>query len=219
MNHDFYNGIIVGVIQTLTGHPFDTLKVLQQNNITINYKSLRLAKLYRGMFYPMCGSGIFNSLQFGFYKYFNDTYNNNIIAGVGSGLISGLILNPIEVLKIKGQLTTTHSVSLTRGLHITCIRESLSTSIYFAAYYKAMGYFDKQNSYNSFISGGTAGVLSWFFIYPLDVVKTRYQSYKTNSIMNAINMGNLWNGLTFCLCRAFIVNGSGFMVYNSLVSG
>jgi solute carrier family 25 (mitochondrial carnitine/acylcarnitine transporter), member 20/29 len=218
MGNDFYNGIIVGAVQTFVGHPFDTLKVLKQSNIKINYKILNINKLYRGLLYPLYGAGVANSIQFGSYQYINDRINNPVISGLGSGFITGFILNPIEVLKIKKQLTNTHNVKLSRGLHITCFRESLSTSIYFATYYKGLDYFDTPSSFNSFISGGAAGVFSWLAIYPVDVVKTRYQSYKTNSIMTAINMGNLWNGLTFCLLRAFIVNGSGFMVYNSLVS-
>ena len=42
MKNDFYNGMIVGVVQTLTGHPFDTLKVLQQTNVNIIYKNLSI---------------------------------------------------------------------------------------------------------------------------------------------------------------------------------
>ena len=218
MKNDFYNGIIVGVVQTLTGHPFDTLKVLQQTNVNIIYKNLSIRGLYRGMSYPMYGSGIFNSMQFGIYQYFNKIINNSILAGLGAGFISGLMLSPIEVLKIKGQVTGKHNVNLFRGMHLTSLRESLSTAVYFSTYYKCMSYSKNKSSFDSFMGGGMAGVLSWFFIYPIDVVKTRIQSYECNSVRSALRMGGLWKGLTFCLTRGFIVNGSGFMAYNYLVS-
>lgn len=217
MTNDFYNGIIVGFVQTLTGHPFDTLKVFKQTNSIINYKSISLSRLYRGMLYPMCGAGIFNSIQFGTYQYFNNSINNSVLAGLTSGFISGVILNPIEVLKINGQLTNKHNVNLFRGMHLTCARESLSTAIYFTTYYKCLSYSENKSSFDSFMSGGIAGVLSWFFLYPIDVVKTRIQSYECDNIKSALKMGNLSKGLTFCLIRGFIVNGSGFMAYNSLI--
>ena len=164
MTNDFYNGIIVGFVQTLTGHPFDTLKVLKQTKSGINYRSLSLPGLYRGMLYPMCGSGIFNSIQFGSYQYFNKSMNNSVFAGLTSGFISGLILNPIEVLKINRQLSNNGHVNLFRGMHLTCARESLSTAIYFTTYYKCLSYSGNKGSFDSFMSGGIAGVLSWFFL-------------------------------------------------------
>ena len=218
MKNDFLNGIIVGLVQTLTGHPFDTIKVLKQGKKNINYKTLNFPRLYRGITYPLCGYGIFNSMQFGTYQYFNNIIDNSILAGAGSGFISGLMLSPIDVLKIKNQVIGTHKVNLFRGMHLTCFRESLSTAIYFKSYYTCLSYSQKKNSFDSFISGGIAGVLSWFFVYPIDVVKTRIQSYEFNTISSAIKRGNLWRGLSFCLIRAFIVNGSGFTVYNYLIS-
>ena len=136
MKNDFFNGIIVGIVQTLTGHPFDTLKVLQQTNAKkINYRTLRIRNLYRGMLYPMVGSGIYNSVQFGSYQYMQKKTDNNIIAGLGSGFLAGIILCPIDVLKIKKQLNNNKKVNIFRSLHISCVRESLSTLIYFESYY------------------------------------------------------------------------------------
>ena len=214
MKNDFFNGIIVGGVQTLTGHPFDTMKVLKQNNFHSN--NINLNKLYRGITYPMLGSGLFNSIQFGTYQHFQKKLDNTIYSGFLSGMFAGILLGPIDVLKINKQINNKNNINIFRGLHITCLRESLSTSIYFTTYYNSLNYFDEKNSFNSFLCGGLAGGLSWFFTFPIDVVKTRVQSYKFNDITSAIKYGNLWNGLSFCLIRAFIVNGSGFLVYNWL---
>tara|TARA_B110000971_G_scaffold214631_1_gene246988 strand:+ start:1693 stop:2358 length:666 start_codon:yes stop_codon:yes gene_type:complete len=218
MVNDYLNGIIVGIAQTLIGHPLDTLKILRQTKNNINYNTLNIRGLYRGMIYPMCGSGIFNSIQFGTYQYLNDIYHNNMIAGLGAGLLSGMILCPIDVLKINKQIKNKSykKLHLYRGLYATCGREIPSTYIYFTTYYSSMNYLEKNNEMNAFLSGGIAGVLSWFFTFPIDVVKTRIQSYQFDTIGSAINHGNLWNGLTVCLVRAFIVNGTGFVVYNKL---
>ena len=37
-----------------------------------------------------------------------------------------------------------------------------------------------------------------------------------NNIIEAYKMKKLWKGLEFCLLRAFIVNGVGFMMFNYL---
>lgn len=217
MKNDFYNGVIVGAVQTLTGHPFDTLKVIQQTNPNnIKYTNKLNLKLFRGMLYPLLGSGIFNSIQFGTYQYLNNKIDNIFLPGLLSGFISGIILNPIDMLKINRQLNNNHKLNLLRGSHITCMRESLSTLIYFKSYYKCMEYSKKKTSFDSFLAGGTAGVLSWFFTYPIDIVKTRIQSYKCYGVSQALWMGGLSQGLSFCLARAFIVNGSGFTAYNLL---
>tara|TARA_B110000879_G_C10915660_1_gene410065 strand:+ start:36 stop:707 length:672 start_codon:yes stop_codon:yes gene_type:complete len=222
MKNDFLNGIIVGIVQTLTGHPLDTLKVLQQTNVKkVNYKTIGLRNVYRGMLYPMLGSGIFNSIQFGSYQYIKQHTHNNVIAGLSAGFLSGIILCPIDVLKINKQIKNTNKVNIFKALHVSCVRESFSTYIYFESYYRSMQYLGENNKnteINAFLSGGIAGVLSWFFIFPIDVVKTRLQSYQCDSIVSAIKYGSVWNGLTLCLIRGFIVNGSGFVAYNKLTN-
>jgi hypothetical protein len=61
-----------------------------------------------------------------------------------------------------------------------------------------------------------AGMLSWLLTYPIDVIKTRVQSNNHLSMIGAYKMGNIWSGLSFCLLRSFIVNGSGFAIYDYL---
>ena len=40
--NDYFVGSISGIAQTITGHPFDTLKVKRQNNIPLKYNFKRL---------------------------------------------------------------------------------------------------------------------------------------------------------------------------------
>ena len=99
---------------------------------------------------------------------------------------------------------------------MTMIRESFATGIYFYSYHNL-----KKNEYikgeiNIFFSGGIAGCLSWFFTYPVDVVKTRIQSGEYNSALKAIKNGNLFQGLSVCLLRSFIVNSIGFFIYEKI---
>ena len=60
-----------------------------------------------------------------------------------------------------------------------------------------------------------AGVLSWFFTYPIDVIKTRIQGTDINSI-EAFKKGGLFNGIKICLLRSFLVNSIGFFIYEKI---
>ena len=59
---EFFNGIIVGISQTIIGHPLDTIKTNIQCGKKINIFSPK--KLYRRIFYPTVSSAIINGLMF-----------------------------------------------------------------------------------------------------------------------------------------------------------
>ena len=89
--NDFYNGIIVGFTQTIVGQPFDTLKVIKQTS-KINYKRIKFLKLYRGVSFPLLGSGIYNSIQFGIHEnLFNKNYSH-FMSGFIGGVCSSIII-------------------------------------------------------------------------------------------------------------------------------
>ena len=72
------------------------------------------------------------------------------------------------------------------------------------------------NTNNILFSGGIAGICSWLFTYPMDVIKTRIQSGETNTIYQSYIKGNLFRGLSVCLLRSFIVNSIGFFIYEQI---
>ena len=112
-----------------------------------------------------------------------------------------------------------------RGLVITLCRNIPSFSIYFGSYFyfctllNATG----ENSVNvlkTFLAGGSAGVVCWVLVYPMDVVKTRLQLdgmgrtlYKgaghcARSIYAAEGAGGFFKGLTAQVMRSFPNNGA-----------
>jgi len=216
--NDFYNGIIVGCVQTIVGHPFDTLKVLKQTSKNkLTYDKLNLLRLYKGVTYPLIGSGIYNSLQFGVHeKMYNSGYSH-FNSGVVGGIVSSIVINPIDIYKINRQIIRKDKINPFRGFEATVLRESISNGLYFGSYYYVLDKLGGPSNFNSFISGGVSGIASWLFTYPLDVAKSRIMSYQTNTIIESLKMGNLWMGLEFCLLRAFVVNGCGFLVFNNLI--
>tara|TARA_B100001093_G_scaffold389533_1_gene375753 strand:- start:348 stop:989 length:642 start_codon:yes stop_codon:yes gene_type:complete len=206
--NEFYLGTLVGVVQTIIGHPLDTLKTNFQNRTKLDYQRNALKKLYSGVKYPLISSVITS----GFIFYSNDCFNKKLDNHFYSGFITGItctpLINFLEVFKVKAQIGLKNNISnFNLGITATLTRESLGTGIYFGSY----NYLKKNN--NAFISGSCAGLLSWSLTYPIDVIKTRLQSGDSKTWKQAINKGNLTSGMLVCLIRSFIVNGSSFTLY------
>ena len=213
---EYIKGGIIGISQTILGHPLDTLKIWKQNrqSITGNIKLMDrkgINTLFRGMSYPLLLSTGYNSFLFGFYTTLRKKELSSFEAGFISGSFLGIVLNPFEYYKIQRQIgnqCTLFQKPLC-GLQYTAMRESVACGLYFTTY----EYFTEKIKLGSFISGGISGCISWFVTYPLDTVKTRYQSNSNKNGIYYFMQGGLFKGLGFCLIRAFLVNGVSFTLY------
>ena len=115
--NEFISGAFAGVTQVLVGHPFDTLKVIIQNNS--NIKQFSIKNLYRGVKYPLPQSIICNSIVFSI----NDNLKYKFSNRLYSGFISGLCVTPIifylDIGKTKEQLRLPYkSIDLFRNFHV-----------------------------------------------------------------------------------------------------
>lgn len=205
---DFLCGALSGVSQTLIGHPFDTYKILVQNNS----KNIFSVNPFRGIAYPFCSSIINCSLTFGI----NDTLKKHDVHPIISGFISGAAIVPVvytsDNYKINEQLRNDKKITLTsllknKGKTASFFRESIAFSVYFYSFDKL-----RENNVNTFISGGISGLLNWTVTYPLDVIRNR-QLAQNISFASAYKQGNLWKGYSFCAARSIKVNAVGFYVY------
>ena len=213
MTDSFIYGSIGGIFQTIIGHPFDTIKTLQQTNIKLNINHLRPINLYRGVGYPLIQSPILIGATF----YLNDNFGDYKKYGINyclTGLITSFIICPFDEFKIKRQVGKKFSLydfyKCYSNLNIVLLREIPATFIYFGTY----DYF-RDNKYSITLSGGMSGIVTWLFTYPIDTVKTQMQGIGLKK-SNLILYKKLFNGLTICLIRAGIVNSSIFYVYEFL---
>eukprot|EP01018_Ginkgo_biloba_P002236 Gb_14536 [translate_table: standard] len=183
------------------------------------------------------------------------SYKSVALAGIGAGTIQTAILTPAELIKIRLQLNTTQRPTssynrcgpikvaksiiqreglkgLYRGLGITVLRDAPAHGVYFWTYEYSREWLhpgcrkSAQESLSTMLTaGGCAGVASWVFCYPLDVVKSRLQaqgdvSPKYNGIIDCLQksvreegLPVLWRGLGTAVARAFFVNGAIFSAY------
>ena len=214
---DFFAGSINGFSQVLVGHPLDTYKTYLQTKgkFNISYKHL-----YRGVRYPLITNIPIISIQFGIESFIHSHFNtyNRYITGALCGIICIPIISVTELYKIQTQrFINFKNTPLSKGLFLTTCRDIPSFSIYFGTYNSCSNYLKKNNSIHysliSFISGSLAGGFSWFFTYPIDVIKTRIQSNQFHTIHSAYSYGQLLKGIGICSFRGCLVNGTGFFVY------
>ncbi|ODV89175.1 hypothetical protein CANCADRAFT_148453 [Tortispora caseinolytica NRRL Y-17796] len=154
---------------------------------------------------------------------------------------------PTELIKCRAQLVHESSLQafkdvmrndgikgLFKGTVITAIRDSFGYGIYFGSYgmgkklldVNETGLSDIRGVCKILFVGGMAGCLSWASIFPLDVIKTRYQADVSNVYSSsldcarrtfALGTGVLFGGLGVTMIRAFGVNAVQFLAYEVMV--
>ena len=209
------SGSLNGFTQVLISFPLDTVKINYQTNHIqyFNYKSL-----YRGIKCPLYTVIPLITLQFTLEEQFKTIYSNNFITGALSGFITSPLTSITDLYRIRQQKNITNNINIIRGMKITSIRETLALSIYFGSYNlikkKCFHYnFDRNITY--MLSGSLCGMLSWTLTYPLDVIKSRIQSYKVETIKEGFMKGNLWNGIYICNLRSVLINSVGFLIFEN----
>ncbi len=208
---DFIAAACVGIGQVLIGHPFDTTKVLIQNNR--KWMRLHLKDYYRGWRFPLGCSIILNCITFPTVERTKPYTQNSFVSGALAGAIISPIVFCFDLGKIKQQTKqsiTFKTILNTRGRHSTFARETIASSVYFGSY----------NSYRDFglhplLAGGLAGLCNWTVTYPIDVIKSR-QMAQNLTVKQALKLGYLWKGFPICAARAFIVNAIDFWIYESV---
>ena len=118
-----------------------------------------------------------------------------------------------------------------KGFGVNALRDVNAASIYFLVYewlYSQMMLRQLTDSHGviaSFTAGGAAGVLSWFPIMPLDVVKSKmqadYSRLKYSSVWHCVRQtyavggpSSFFAGVGATMIRAFLVNSVTFLVYS-----
>jgi len=234
MNNEYILGNFFGFSQVIIGYPFDTVKTYIQNSKTIKPLFYKPTLFYKGVQYPLITTMLGTTMMFGNYSYFQDLFNNKFLSASITGIIGSFLITPLDYLKIHRQIYGYNSLKdkkiinalnlnksknlmkniniLYRGLTLTILRESLAIPAYFLTF----DYMYNQYNIHPFLSGGVAGINSWFFTYPLDTLKTRRQLYHTKTLKELISLGSLYNGLGITLLRGFIVNGTSFYFYSMI---
>uniref|UniRef100_A0A336MXA5 CSON009212 protein n=1 Tax=Culicoides sonorensis TaxID=179676 RepID=A0A336MXA5_CULSO len=186
-----------------------------------------------------------------------DRNKNVFLAGMVAGFIQAYLVCPIELLKIRSQTRAFYGSTLSYAKHIfaseglngfyrgitpTLYRDVLPYGIYMATYdvfldmvencmdiHKRDSIFKSSYSGIIAVSGSIAGVLSWLFVVPFDVVKTKMQA-ETNPKIHPTMLATavevfktggaraLIRGTKMILLRSMPVNAFTFLGYEHCLS-
>eukprot|EP00092_Neocalanus_flemingeri_P074775 GFUD01092532.1.p1 GENE.GFUD01092532.1~~GFUD01092532.1.p1 ORF type:complete len:343 (-),score=50.56 GFUD01092532.1:225-1253(-) len=118
---------------------------------------------------------------------------------------------------------------LGRGFGITVLREVPAFGVYFGSYEVMLRKFGDSTPV-ILTAGGIAGILSWVFTYPQDVIKSRLQAdgfganqqYRSTrhclqASLHAEGSTCLWRGIGSTVIRAFPMNAVTFGVYSYIM--
>lgn len=228
---EFVSGLIGGIVGTLFSHPADTIKTRIQSKTAKTFsQAIKMGKLYRGVSAPVVGIGFEKLVVFGFYGECKKLGLSDGLSGLIGGFISTLIVVPVDRIKIlmQNKEVITKNLfkpnSLYKGFSITLFRETPGFGIYFTVYNSLTERLNKEkNLIKSFLFGSISGFTSWIFIYPSDLIKTRFQSVKANSNTSVLtvikdiykNYGfkGYYSGFSYAIMRAIPLHGGVFLGY------
>ncbi|CAJ0829442.1 6082_t:CDS:10 [Entrophospora sp. SA101] len=197
-----------------------------------------ISSLFKGLGSPIVGLAFLNSILFA-------SYGGIIlyIAGFGAGIACFLVSTPTELVKCRAQIAITTNYlrqpfqyGLYKGGLVTIIRDAPGYGVYFWAYEglkrvlevtSSDSNSDRNNVLKLLFAGGTAGLLSWASIYPLDVIKTRLQTQQQNYYSGIIDCAIksyreegakvFFKGMSTTLVRAWPVNAVTFFAYELVI--
>jgi len=195
----FLSGFLAGSIQTIIGHPLDTLKT----NLLMNHLSFH--HLYRGWRGALWSGCVSNGCIFATEDWMYARTGHHFMSGILCGIISGIAIGPFEYVKLKRQLRHESKRSFYKyrmGAHWIVLRECTGLGTYFYMYHS---YREKMGV---FLSGGMAGVAGWMVSYPFELCYIRCY---TGSLVN------IWKSFYIVVARAFLVNACLFSVYEPII--
>lgn len=241
--NNFTYGLFGGLLGTLISHPFDTIKTrIQSNKVARIDQAIKLGKLYSGITPPLVGIMLEKSIVFGFYEKSKSLGLNNFWSGIVGGFLSTIVVTPVDRLKINYQnqefkLQNMENIkkvmapkNLYKGFTPTIFRETPGFGIYFSTYnYLTDKFNSTNNNGKTFLFGALSGLSAWIFIYPSDLIKTKYQSthneltlpntikkiWSTNNSSNnpVQAIKNFYKGFNLAILRAMPLHGGVFLGY------
>lgn len=237
----FISGAFGGLCGILLSHPCDTARVRIQTEGRYMYRGLR--DMYRGIGPPLYGVVFEKMVVFGSYSYMSsivgDSGGGILLSGLFSGLTCSLVVTPVDRVKINLQSSGSRYKSgydylrvnglsgLYRGWTSTLTREVPGYGIYFSVYERLRGMVDNGRGmwYKTFFMGGISGAVSWVFIYPSDVVKSRMQVEGNmdrgvvdcvRGVLKQDGIKGFYRGFHMSLLRAVPLHAGVFMGYEMM---
>lgn len=232
-------GLCQGITRVTISYPFDVIKVNMQKNVFNSTKDaiINICKndpwrFYRGSTFSYISVSLERSVQFYYMEKLN-TYNNSpFLNAFGLSLFSSLYNIPSQYLTTNIALnnigtleylknTFKNKTNIYKGSGLEIIRSSINSTIFMGTYYTLRNNFGDA-SYISPLYGAISGIMCWLITFPLDTIRTDYQSSDKNIKMlvkdrfKQQGFIGFYRGLTPILIRTIPSSSIGMYVYEKV---
>lgn len=226
-NINLIPGLIQGITRVSISYPADVVKIHMQKQLfpstfeTIKYifKNDKY-KFYRGSSMAYVTISFERSLQFYYMEKYSKKYNPYFI-GLCVSIASSVYNLPMQYLTTNIALSKNNNLNvftyikknfklnkIYTGYFIETPKNILGTSIYLGTYMKLRNF--TQNSILYPFFGGMTSIIVWLIIYPLDTIKTEYQTVHNKKIFEILyerykyyGIKSFYKGITPVLLRSF----------------
>ncbi|XP_035709306.1 calcium-binding mitochondrial carrier protein Aralar1 isoform X2 [Folsomia candida] len=217
----FCIGLVAGLFESVPTYPMDLVKTRMQNQRPSKLISSKIYStnvdcllkirhvegmrgLYRGLAPHVIGSSLGKAFKLSMNDWIRDHFMNRkgqvpfpaeVFAGACAGLCSAIVVNPLEIIKIRmqdvGQLFPHSKFSMLKlirrlgfkgmyqGMTACMMRDVPFSAIFFPGYAHMKLYLQDEDGYNSpfslLVAGATATIPAVPISMPFDVIKTRLQ--------------------------------------------
>lgn len=240
-------GLFQGITRVLISYPADVIKIQMQKQLftttrkTVNYIIKNdIRKFYRGSSISFVTVGLERSLQYYYLEKINKKYNNPYLSGFIVSFASSIYNLPMQYLTTNiALLNKGHDVNqyikqttykdLYKGYFIETPKNVLGSTTYLGTYFKLRSMTENTNLYPYF--GGISGTITWLVIFPIDTIKTEYQTTKNKKLSDIIfsrlihdkkrpldGIKSFYKGLTPVLLRTFPSAFAGMYMYEKIRS-
>ena len=239
-------GLFQGLTRVLISYPADVVKVQMQKQLftttkeTVKYIIKNdIRKFYRGSSISFVTIGLERSLQYYYLEKINKKYNP-YLSGFIVSFASSIYNLPMQYLttniallnkgnNVKQYIKQTTYKDLYKGYFIETPKNVLGSTIYLGTYFKLRTMTENSSLYPYF--GGISGTITWLVIFPIDTIKTEYQTTKNIKLSNIIysrlnndkkrpleGIKSFYKGLTPVLIRTFPSAFAGMYMYEKVRS-
>lgn len=235
-------GLGQGITRVTISYPFDVIKVQMQklyfNNMKDTFTDIVKNdpfKFYRGSSISYITVGLERSIQFYYLEKFNEKKINPILSSFGMSLFSSIYNIPVQYITTNIAITknpkeTTYNyikkllidrTNIYKGFTIETPKNILGSTIFLSSYYSIRNHFG-DNKYLSPFYGAFSGIILWSVIFPIDTIRTEYQT-SNNKIIDIIknryyNYGlkSFYRGISSIYIRTIPSTSLGMFVYEMI---
>jgi solute carrier family 25 carnitine/acylcarnitine transporter 20/29 len=179
-------------------------------------------KFYRGSFLSYTSVSFERSIQFYFLEKMNKRNNNPYLNGLLLSLFSSIYNVPVQFLTTNIALNNINYIKLNKnnfykGISLELSRNIINTTIFNGTYFYLRNTYGNSTELAP-LYGAISGISFWLITFPLDTIRTEYQSSNHSLkqiVVNRYNSGinTFYRGLTPVLVRTIPSASCGMYVY------